>query len=697
LVNYGDLRKNGVRQADPAWNRPINESAACQEIREERYRRIRDIVTKPEILFPKTRGPILRMHAERVGVNKKTLLADLRAWWQRGQVKDALLGDYFRSGRLTDTTPGALIHDEKSVAGIKHVVMAPSNGEARGRRPIDGNYTPMKLTNEEKQRIIKTGKALYEHDRTVSMRSVVANVLLELYAPSGPDGTPLKDSSGNVLLPPKGRRPTNRQIGYLLKSVLSVPKSYARRHGRAEYLNNKAPTTGTVLEDCIGPGDVYEADDTTLDFHVVSDDDITITLGKPVLHIVVDRYTRLIVGFHLSLDAANWEDAKLALISVACDWKALCEEHGITYNEADFPAQGVMCNRYFSDRGPLITFASDCLSFIGNDTTNAPALLSRSKGVVESTFPRFNKLLVEIPGFEPQWNVTKRRAKPYEKDACLTRHQLIGAVLRAMIALNREVLENYPQRRIDTENGLLPIPEELWVRESERLNALPRRVPHEWLQRNLLSTETALVTQDGIKFMDRHYTCNEAIKLDWFSIASIQAPFEVNVRFTPKNLDEILVEDPKNPALQYKATYTKKSQQCVGENPILTDTESEAVAAGKRKLRREAETLNENQRAAFIADILPMAKAAHAAVQAAVKGKSQASRKKAAAEKRVTESEETRKTDHHLGTPESVAPPDQSVSEVDRMEAEHPAVNKFSDPINSEVTATFLKLLKEQQ
>lgn len=663
-VLYQDLKEHGIPEADIAWRRPLNSSAACQEVREVRFNRIQGLVKDPSILSAYTRGPLLQIHANKVGVSKKTLLADLRAWWQRGQLKDALMGDYFRSGRITESTTGALVLDGKSTDGKQQVVLAPCRDNARGRRPIDGNYTPMKLTAQEKLRIIKLGKEKYSADQTVSIRSVVAHVLVRLYAVRDTNGKLKLDEHDAPIFPPLGRRPTNRQISYLLQTALSIPKTYARRHGTAEYLNNMAPTTGTVLDDCNGPGDVYEADETTLDYHIVSALDMTITLGKPVLHIVVDRYSRLIVGFHVSLDAANWEDGKLAFLSVANDWEALCKQHGVKYVPADFPAQGVMCNRLFGDRGLLMTFASDSLSIIGNDTTNAPALLSRSKPIVESTFRRFNKLLKELPGYEPQWNVNKRRAKPYEKDACLTLSQLEGVLLRAMICLNREILENYPQRATDTKAGLLPVPRELWVRESERLNALPRRVSREWLQRSLLSTNTAKVTQDGIAFQGNYYTCKEAIKNDWFSIASIDSPFDVNVRFTPKNLDEILVEDPKNPALQYLAKLTTRSQRIVGEEAGLSDTQAEANAAGNRRIRRQAETTNETLRAGFIAGTSAVVQTAQTAVQAAVKGKSSASRKNNAPDAREVESAEGRKAAHHLGLKE----PQQETATADAVD-----------------------------
>ncbi|MBT3067960.1 Mu transposase C-terminal domain-containing protein [Rhodoferax sp. U11-2br] len=642
------LRVEGVRQEDPAWGRPLSPSAAVQTIREERYARIRDLIANPQILEPMTRGPLLVAHATKVGVSKKTLLTDLRNWWQRGQVKDALMGDYHRCGRVTQDTPGALVLSEKPLDGANQVVLAPVRGKARGRHPIDGNYTPMTLSAAEKARILKYGRKRYEKDNTVSMRSVVANVITELYSLKDSTGAPAKDSKGDPLLPPLGSRPTHNQIRYLLQRILPVAKTHAKRNGSSDYLNNYAPTTGTVLDDCMGPGDVYECDDTTFDFHNCSEVDITVIIGKPTLDLVVDRFSRLIVGFHLSLDASCWENAKLALLSVCTDWKALCEKHGIKYYPADFPAQGVVCNRLFCDRGPYMTFASDELGNVGNDTTNAPAQLSRSKSVVESTFPRFIKLISELEGHEPQWNVTKRRRKPFEASACLTLTQLEGVVLRAIIALNREVLKDYPQSPADSEDGLLPIPREIWAREVERRNSLPRRVSREWLRQALLSRGVAMVTQDGIKFMDNFYACKEAVQKDWFSIASLKSPFEVAVRYTPKNLDEILVQDTHRKDVQYVARLTTKSLQITGNTTGLTDTRSAEIAEQRRHIRREAEIRNSIQRVGFLQDVGPGVAAAHEKMRAAAKGKFLASRKSNSSEIREAEAQRRRKVEQRV-------------------------------------------------
>lgn len=648
-TSFTSLKSRGTKALDPSWDQPLSPSPASKKVRETRYARIEGLVQDAGIFESKSRGRLLRQHAQKVGASSKTLLADLRTWWQGGQVKDALIANYHRSGRVTENTPNAQLLEDKSRDGVRKVLFAPCGDKPRGRRPIDDQYTPYVPTPDEKARFLAIATARYCSDRIYSLRSTATHVALEMYAARDDSGNIISDAEGNALLPPLGRRPTHKQIRYALLKYLCPAKTYAKRNGMAEFLNNKSASIGSVFDDCISPGDVYEVDETKLDLHIVSETDITRTLGKPTLHIVVDRYSRLIVGFHLSLDASNWEDGKLALLSVAQDWKGYCEEHQVAYSAQDFPAEGVMPNRVFADRGPHVTFASDALGRVGIELTNAPALLSRSKSIVEGTFRRINKLLVEVPGYEPQWNVNKRRRKPYEKDACLTLKQAESVLLRAVIALNRETLKDYPMRPEETQAGLMPVPRDIWPREAERLNALPRRVSRDWLQRNLLSVAKATVTQKGIRFKENFYTGEYAVQKDWFALAKINGAFEVEVAFTPKNLDEILVEDPHDPDIKFTAELTSKSKLITGEQSRVTDTQSTLIASAKRAIRREAKEANEIVRASFVAGIAKVTTAAKQQVAEAIKGKSAASRKKDVAEVRAGESAESRKALHHLG------------------------------------------------
>lgn len=293
-----------------------------------------------------------------------------------------------------------------------------------------------------------------------------------------------------------------------------------------------------------------------------------------------------------------------------------------------------------------MSFASDGLTNSGNEATAAPAYLSRSKAVVESTFRRINGYIKEVPGYEPQWNVNRRRRKPYEAKACVTFSQLEGLLLRAIISMNREVLKNYPQSSEDTKSGLLPIPCELWVRGVERLRTLPRRVSRKWLRSNLLSKEQAQVTQTGIRFMNNYYTCQEGIDKDWFSLAAINGSFPVNVMYTPKNLEQILVEDPSRKELHYVANLTSKSKHISGDLYVLTEDRARENAEQRRQVRRVAEEVNNAERMGFIQYKNSFVTAAEASMRTSTKGVSLQSRKQMAEEIRETEAHQARQTNH---------------------------------------------------
>ncbi len=64
---------------------------------------------------------------------------------------------------------------------------------------------------------------------------------------------------------------------------------------------------GTALDDCNGPGDVYEIDATIVDCYVVAEAEGTTILGKCTLYLVIDRFSKLIVGFYMTLGSPSWK------------------------------------------------------------------------------------------------------------------------------------------------------------------------------------------------------------------------------------------------------------------------------------------------------------------------------------------------------------------------------------------------------
>src|ERR1039458_1516670 len=99
-ISVGDLR---VLKADPfAKLRQIEQDLPekhCR-IRDEAWQIIEPLRSLPagEIFKPRVRGPVITEICSRHKVSRNTVYRYLRRYWQRGQVKNALLPDYDHCG-----------------------------------------------------------------------------------------------------------------------------------------------------------------------------------------------------------------------------------------------------------------------------------------------------------------------------------------------------------------------------------------------------------------------------------------------------------------------------------------------------------------------------------------------------------------------------------------------------------------------
>ncbi len=270
----------------PKPERPNPESAPDIAIRELRWSRINDIKKSPDVWEAESRTRLLKNHALSIGVTAKTLLANLRLYWTGGQTKEALLGNSYKSGCIEESTPGSLSVTEKSPNGSRTVVFAPAKKNARGRRPKEGGYSPLAMPPALREKILEAARLHFEQDKTKSIRGASTSVLNEMFSLRDEKGQPLRDADGGAVLKPPGQRPSEDQIRYLLGKVLMLSSTHKRRSGAADYENNHKPSTGSVLDDCLGPGDVYEIDATFIDVYIVAKANRKVIIGKPTLYLV---------------------------------------------------------------------------------------------------------------------------------------------------------------------------------------------------------------------------------------------------------------------------------------------------------------------------------------------------------------------------------------------------------------------------
>lgn len=628
----------GVLSEPGASERPLMPGAKDVAVRDLRWSRIKDLVGSPDIWEANTRIPLLKEHAASIGVSAKTLRANLRQWWVGGQTMDGLMGNYFRSGRIEEATPGTMTITEKSPNGSFTLIFAPAKDNARGRRPKDGGYAPLAMAPDLRLKILEVARKHYEEDASKSVRSTTTYVLKELFALKDETGKPRRDADDNAILKEPGQRPSFHQIRYLLGKALVLSITRKKRHGAPEYENNHAPSTGSVLDDCLGPGDVYEIDATIIDVYIVAKANRKVVIGKPALFLVIDRWSRLIVGFYITLENPSWNEATQSILSISGDWEAVCKRLGVTYDARDWPASGVMPNRFFGDRADMITYASDALcDGVAVQVTNAPALASKDKPIVESGFLTTHVALREsAPGYEPPTNPFKRRAKKYHKDASMTMDEMAAVFLRIVIAHNRMEKAGYQANAEEIMQNLPCTPRDIWSRGIAQRMGSPARMPVDLLRRKLMPRDVAKVKVDGIHFKGCIYESKELG--EWFTRASLRGTFDVTVAYTPNLVDQVIVQDPFDSRKQHVVSLTTTSQEFAG----YTFAEVLFVQQQKGKKGRNAQHFNEAQAVARLQDIEEITAPAVAQTKEVTKGITPGARLSGGDEVRAAEARQRR-------------------------------------------------------
>lgn len=549
--------------ADQVVLRPLAMSPAAAQALERRWATVSELIEKHhgDLMERDTRGRAIAYHAEKVRVSDRHLMKLLRKLWRLGLNKSSLQSDFHNCGRVTADTVDAVKFQIKTITGKELVVLSPASQLARGRRPVYKDYIPYSYPKGLKELLVKDIRAWYLKDETVSIRSVQDKVLKEYFSLKDENGNPVENENGSAFLRALGERPSNAQILYLIKKTIPEHDAFSNRVSAEAFNNNVARSDGTVHDDCVGPGDVYEIDATIVDLILVSKFHRGVAIGKATLYLVVDRDTNLIVGFHLCLNKPSWEGAKRAILSISSDWEALCKALGVKYRPGDWPAQNTFPNRFFTDRGEGISEKSNVVVLgPGVEVTTAPKASPRRKCRVEGNF--FYTIGVFIKehagGYEPPGNQQKRRAKKYDKDMRYNLDEAASVILRAIIQHNHLARASGKIEPHLVYEGFKATPLNLWNYRVSNSTGLLSRTSFDEMRQKLLPLDVAKMTQDGIQFRGLNYKFAHQRFSVLCALASRGAKIELSVQYDTK-VDHIWVSEKGNPKVQHLATLTSHS------------------------------------------------------------------------------------------------------------------------------------------
>jgi hypothetical protein len=497
-------------------------TATQRKRREEAWAIIRPLLRhQPDIFIADLRGPLVRQAMKEHGVTKQTVYRLLRRYWQRGMTPNALLPDYHKSG----------------AAGKDK----PDTGKKRGRPRIYDDAPGVNVDEETRKRFRTIVTVHYAKNRKMDLAGAYRALLDRYYSESAID-----EDCGQQRIVRLRDRPTMTQFSYWFAKDNNLFALERIRRTPRVYDKDMRAILGSSTAEVVGPGSRYQIDATIADVYLVSRYDDSKIVGRPVLYVVIDVFSRMIVGIHVGFEGPSWVGAMMALANTASDKVEYCHRFGIELQPWDWPCHALP-EVLLSDRGETAGKAIETLirTFNVHVETAAP-YRADWKGIVEQEFRLLQADFAPyVPGYI-QADYQERGGDDYRLDALLDIDQFTYIILCCVLNHNNlHRLKSYHRDPDMVADGVKPLPIELWEWGIQRRSGRLRTYPEELVRISLLPSDEASVTAQGIQFYGCFYSCGKAMEEHWFERARQQGRWKTRVSYDPRSMDTLFLHDTR--------------------------------------------------------------------------------------------------------------------------------------------------------
>jgi putative transposase len=436
-----------------------------------------------KIFSRSVRRALIRDIAKTTGRDASKVRFQLRRYLQRGCTKNALFPDWHLRGLKGTELPG-----EKKRG-------RPTIEKAENGQSVGVNVTP------EDEAIFRKGIDRYVvSGKSSDLQAAWQRIKEESYTTGAFETKQTEE--GLLLVPellPANKIPTVEQFIYYYRKWRNPSKEIIVVHGQDEYERNIRPVLGSVYEEAPFPGALYQIDAAIGDAYLVNDFDRTRLIGRPVIYIVIDTFSRRIVGWAVTLEGPNWTSARLAL-------------------EMAFTDVGY-CDALIADNGEIKGYnANSLVDPLEIRVVNATAYRPDWKPIVERSFLTIKGEYIDfIPGRVIPWRSV--RGRNYRLEARVSLNGFRRLFRKCVDHYNSSHrFKKYPLTSDMVQRRIKPIPNELWQYGVECLSGLPRGVQSiEKMKLCLLPKSRASVHQrQGIYFKGLYYVCKKGLEEGWF-------------------------------------------------------------------------------------------------------------------------------------------------------------------------------------
>lgn len=496
-------------------------------LREERWQCIEHMVLQePDVYESSRRGQLIKVAMAKTKKTKRLLYKYITQYWQRGKTKNALLPDYRNSG-------GKGKDKEFSV----------KTGRPRKFKSIIGEGI---VINDEIKRIFEVSIKRYYHTAKKNSLSTAYNQMLKTFFVAD---YRYENGVKNPILLAQDKLPTLRQFRFWYEKTYQSEEKLRKQKGNRKYELNHRAVLGTSVGDLYGPGTKYQIDATIADVYIVSSFNRNWIIGRPIIYVVIDVFSRKVVGLYVGLEGPSWFGAMMALANTASDKVSYCKQYGINIEKEEWACQ-YLPQTLLADRGELEGYNVERLiSAFHMKVENTPPYRADWKGIVEQHFRIINTTGIKpfLPGVVDT-DVRVRGDRDYRLDATLTLEEFTSVIIKCVLHHNNHHwLKNYNQDEMIIQDEVALIPRELWNWGIKNRSGKLRSYSEDIVKLHLLPTANARVTFKGIEFKKMRFSSETSLKENWFGEAR-EKSWQIPICYDPRDMSRIYLpsEDGKS-------------------------------------------------------------------------------------------------------------------------------------------------------
>lgn len=341
-------------------------------------------------------------------------------------------------------------------------------------------------------------------------------------------------------------RPTYTQFYYYIRKNTTEQARKEAKKTIGEVRNNNRVHTGTVMDGIRGPAHKVEMDAQEMDVSIVSEEYPEICVGRPIMYIMIDVFSQIILAFSIALDNNSIVGCTNCFFNLIEDKEELLRKYcqtSIAFNEDysinDVWPTGIRPAVIKMDRGS--DFISDEVTRIAGeldiDLEHVTPRSGSLKPLVENFFKNVNRQLMDL--LATKGLIRKVYNSKHHEQSCLDINDVRALVLNHILYHNTHVLEQYQPSPDMKRQKLILTPANIWKYGCENFSN-PMRLParDEFIYK-VLTPEKATVSKLGIKYQGMRYFNSEDETLNELMFHQQLKEKRMNIRTDPRDMGHI--------------------------------------------------------------------------------------------------------------------------------------------------------------